>query len=52
MEREITGYREAIYNFCDAWDEGLGGDSAYVERLRRALANRGSQTQPPSTNQL
>lgn len=39
LERENHRYRNAISDFCEAWDSGLGGDSAYAERLRRALAN-------------
>jgi len=39
MERENFRYREAISDFLDAWDNGLGGDSAFAERLRSVLAN-------------
>lgn len=45
-EAEKNRYRNAIEDFCDAWDQGLGGDSKFLERLRAALANGAGQPRP------
>lgn len=38
LHAEIGQYRAAIDNFCQLYDEGLGGDSKYLENLRSVLA--------------
>jgi hypothetical protein len=38
LHAEIGRYRAAIDDFCQLYDEGLGGDSKYLENLRAVLA--------------